>query len=91
MQMGTVRPFALFLLAILAGASLTYSQIVSGTIVGNVRDESGGAVANTQVTLRNLDTNQVRQTVANDGGAFTFATLLPGAIAFPPRIPGRLV
>ena len=83
-----VRLYVWFLLAALAGLTVVYSQIVSGTIVGSVHDESGGAIANTQVTLRNLETNQTRQAVANETGAFTFATLPPGHYRVSASHPG---
>ncbi len=88
MRLGTVRLYVSFLLAATAGSSVASGQIVSGTIVGNVHDESGAIVANTQVTVRNLETNQTRQMVANETGAFTFATLSPGRYRVSASHPG---
>src|SRR5262245_5014830 len=88
MRLGSVRPYVVLLLAATAGLSVAVSQIVSGTIVGSVHDESGGLIANTQVTVRNLETNLTRQMVANETGAFTFATLPPGRYRVSASHPG---
>lgn len=78
MQPRHVRCFLLAAFAIAAAALSLYSQVVSGTIVGTVRDPSGATIPGTAVTLRNLDTNQTRESSTNEVGAFTFATLTPG-------------
>ena len=60
------------------GAGLMTAQIVSGTIVGTVRDSSGAAMANTKVVVLNSETNQSRESLTNAVGAFSFPTLAPG-------------
>jgi hypothetical protein len=74
--------------AVIASGLSLYSQVVSGTIVGTVHDPSGAAVSGTGVTLRNLDTNQTRESNTNDVGAFTFATLPPGHYKVSTSHPG---
>ncbi len=57
---------ASILLWLLAGASM--AQTFRGTILGNVTDQSGAAVADAKVTIRNTGTGQVRETnTTNDG------------------------
>src|SRR3954452_8835606 len=54
------------------------AQILSGSMVGNVRDASQASIPGAEVTIRNSETNQSRTTLTNDVGAFSFATLPPG-------------
>jgi outer membrane receptor protein involved in Fe transport len=68
--LGSVRyarlAHALFLVCLLAGAAM--AQTFRGTILGNVTDQSGAAVAGAKVTIRNSETGQVRETdTTNDG------------------------
>ena len=42
------------------------AQITTGTIVGTVRDESGGVVPGVQVVIRRLETNEVFGAMTND-------------------------
>ncbi len=48
---------------------------VTGTILGSVLDQTGAAVPNAQVTLRNPNTGLVRNTTSNNGGAYEFLAL----------------
>jgi hypothetical protein len=54
------------------------AQILSGSMVGNVKDASQASIPGAEVTIRNTETNQSRTTITSDVGAFTFATLPPG-------------
>jgi hypothetical protein len=54
------------------------AQVLYGTIVGNVKDASGGVVPGVTITVTNKDTNQTRSTLANDAGMYTFVSLQPG-------------
>jgi hypothetical protein len=56
----------------------SHAQILSGSMVGNVRDISEAFIPGAEVTIRNLKTNQTRSTVTTDTGAFSFVTLAPG-------------
>ena len=66
------------LLLLLIAASLA-AQSISGSISGSVLDPSGGAIAGALVTLVSDQTHETRTTSANEVGAFTFFSLLPGA------------
>jgi hypothetical protein len=68
-------------LAIFAMASANFdlrAQILYGSAVGNVRDASDAAVAGATVTMTNTQTNQSRQTLTNETGAYSIPTLEPG-------------
>ena len=55
-----------------------WSQVLYGSIVGNVRDASGGAVPGATVTITNKETNQVRTTTTNDEGGYSLPTVQSG-------------
>ena len=80
------RVFAVAVLAlfgILSMPSDAAAQSQVGTMVGNVRDESGGAVPGATVTAREVRTNISRTAVSNEAGNYTFTNLASG------RVPGR--
>ena len=54
------------------------AQIVSGAIVGSVKDTSGAAVPRVRVVVRNTETNLSRETLSSDSGDFTLPALPPG-------------
>ena len=60
------------------GSMATYGQILYGSLVGNVKDPSGAAVAGAKVVLTNQQTNQVREVLADAEGAFSIPTLQSG-------------
>ena len=49
-----------------------------GEVTGRVTDSSGAAAPNAAVTLTNVSTNGVRNTVTNDSGDYSFPSLPPG-------------
>jgi hypothetical protein len=67
------RVFACLLLA----AAPLYSQTTFGSIVGTVKDSSGAAIANTEVVLTNLGTNDRRTATTNSDGLYQFVNLPP--------------
>ncbi|MBI4891964.1 MAG: TonB-dependent receptor [Acidobacteria bacterium] len=54
------------------------AQITTAEILGTVRDASGAVVANAQVQVHNLDTNNKRELTASNEGAFRATQLPPG-------------
>src|ERR1700722_10435384 len=72
------RPIALGIGALLLCAATLYSQVVSGTITGTIRDASGGSVPAADVTLVNLGTQNIRKASIDAGGSYTFVELPPG-------------
>ena len=67
--------------------SIAVAQVAVGTLLGNVTDESGGAVPGATVTATETRTNISRTAVTNAGGNYTFNNLAPGVY----RVDGELV
>jgi len=59
-----------------------------GEITGLVRDQSGAALVDAQVTVVNADTNATRTTQSNEAGAFSFPALPPGTYNVRVEKPG---
>jgi hypothetical protein len=81
----TVARVLLFLSLIL---SVAHAQISTGTIVGLVEDNTGGAVPGASVTLTQTATGQVRQTQTNDHGQFNAPFLPLGSYSVSVTAPG---
>src|SRR5438552_11599419 len=77
MRFSALRLFAALLMLAPAASNLK-AQILYGSAVGNVRDASDAAVAGAIVTFTNVQTNQARQSVTNETGAYSLPTLDPG-------------
>jgi hypothetical protein len=83
---GSVRsPFAqcLFpLFAVLAfcfSSGPTWAQTTAGSIVGNLVDQSGAVLPDTQVTLTNITTTDTRVAVTSQAGFYRFVDVPPGS------------
>jgi len=66
-------------LPVLAAAALSApagAQTVTGTLQGTVTDTTGGALAGTTVTIRNVETGLVREVTTNERGLYN-APFLP--------------
>jgi hypothetical protein len=66
------------LLGLLVGTGLLLGQFEYGEMLGTVRDASQGVVMGAKVTLRNLDTNVVREGITNEQGDYSFPGLRAG-------------
>src|SRR3954463_1838164 len=66
------------MLALLSLASISSAQSTFGTVIGNVTDASGSAIANTQITLTNAGTNEKRTATTNSDGLYQFVNVQPG-------------
>lgn len=64
------------LLLVTAGSA--NSQVLYGSIVGNVTDPSDAAIAGAEVTVVNTETNQSRRTTTDALGAYSMPTLQAG-------------
>ena len=60
-------------------ASFALAQLPTATILGVVRDASGGVVPAVTLTARNTATGQSRTTVSGSEGSYRFAALPVGA------------
>jgi carboxypeptidase family protein len=77
-----LRKLGFAFLAVIAVLALTsptgWGQNVYGTIAGTVSDSSGAAVADSTVTLTNMDTNEKHNMQTDASGNYTFVNILPG-------------
>jgi hypothetical protein len=75
-----------------ASISLTYecaqAQVLYGTLVGNVKDASGGVIQGATVTAVSRETNYTGQTLANGAGQYAFRDLRPGTYTVKISVPG---
>ena len=69
------------LIVCLAGGRPAGAQILSGSLSGNIVDETGALVSGADVTLTNEASKDVRRTKTNSEGFFTFAGVPPGSYA----------
>ena len=60
----------------------------AGTIVGTVRDKTGGVLTEVQLTARHLDTGLTRSTVSHAEGSFVFAAMPVGPYAIRAELSG---
>ena len=58
---------------------VAYSQVVFGSIVGSVVDQSGAAVPGAVVKITLTSTNDVRTAPTDTAGTYTIASVTPGA------------
>src|SRR5450432_4560392 len=68
---------ALAILSFLYFVPRAHAQVLYGSIIGDVTDESNAAIPNATVKLTHSQTGQVRTATSNDGGGFSFPTI-PG-------------
>jgi hypothetical protein len=57
---------------------LAHSQILFGSLVGNVTDPSGAGVAGATVKITQVETNEFRQAQTNETGLFSFPAIPAG-------------
>lgn len=65
-------------LCIFASVSAGLSQSTTGTILGTVKDQSGGVLPGVSVTVKNTDTGATREVVTDDGGRYKATALTLG-------------
>lgn len=71
----------------MSAASLGYSQVLYGSLTGNVTDPSGAAVPNAKVSVVNAGTAIARDGVTDDRGAYLFSNLQPGVYRVSVTVP----
>src|ERR1700704_5876429 len=59
-----------------------------GELTGRVSDPSGAAVANSALTLTNINTNAARSTTSTESGDYTFPSVPPGFYKLKAEHPG---
>jgi hypothetical protein len=64
---------------LLLPTSVLKAQNVSASLTGTVNDTSGAVIPKADVTLKNEASGDIRKTVSNTDGYFTFAAIPPGS------------
>ena len=77
---------ALCLIVLAAGVS--WGQAMFSTLTGLVTDPSGAVVANAKVTLTNTGSGDTRESVTDDSGFYTFASVAVGTYDLNVEAPG---
>ncbi len=75
LALGTVAALILSLAFLIKPAA---AQVLFGSVVGNVTDSSGAAVAGATVKITEMQTNETRSVVSNEGGTYTISTVPAG-------------
>ncbi|MBM3810507.1 MAG: hypothetical protein FJW20_02610 [Acidimicrobiia bacterium] len=73
-----LRVLSLLLAAAIAVTPAASAQVLYGSLVGNVTDSSGGAIASAKVSITQTATGFSRDTRTNDAGQFQFPTVPAG-------------
>src|SRR5262245_23175125 len=60
----------------------------TGTLLGNVSDPSGAVIPGVEIKLQDAATKDVRMTVTNELGRYTFVGIRPGTYALSASLPG---
>jgi len=64
------------------------AQEATANVNGTVKDQTGAAVPNAQVALKNVDTGVVRTTSTNGDGIYAFPSITPGNYSMQASAPG---
>lgn len=80
--------FVCLLLAIGFSSKTAYSQVLYGSMVGTVTDQSDAAVPKAEVTATNSATNQTYHDVTDDQGRYSIPDVVPGKYAVKVAAPG---
>lgn len=79
---------SLLALAILMPAVCTRAQVLYGTVVGNVTDQTGAVVPGAKITMVQEDTRDTRSAVTNGEGRYTISTVPTGIYDVTATQPG---
>ena len=71
-----------------AVALVLHGQVVNGTILGTVRDASGGLVPKANVTASNVETGASRAVSSDNSGAYQIVSLPAGEYQIEAVVPG---
>ena len=83
-----VLQLALAIACVLALSQASYGQSTFGTVLGTVKDPSGGLVPMAKVELMNAGTNATRTTTTNTDGAYQFVNIDAGMYKVSVEAPG---
>jgi outer membrane receptor protein involved in Fe transport len=80
--------FTVLCVIVAALSAPVQAQVLYGTLVGTVEDQTGAVVAAANVTAVNRDTGQSRQVLSSSAGTYSISDLLPGAYDVRITAPG---
>ena len=66
------------LISVLLATAPLFGQVDQGTITGIIQDPTGAVIGNANVTLTNLDTQQILKAKADGGGVYVFSPVKIG-------------
>lgn len=86
----TVRPIpALIGIMLVVHAHLVHGQVVSGTILGTVKDPTGAVMTAVSISAKSLETGAVRSATTDRSGTYQIISVPPGTYQLPlPDQPG---
>lgn len=70
-SVSALRRVAVFVLTVSLATGMAFAQIVGGSIHGEVHDTAGGAIADADVTVRNLETGATRLLHTESDGRYS--------------------
>jgi len=76
------------LVTFLTSGAMLSAQVITGTVVGTVRDASGAAVLGAKISVKNLATGVVQSTVSNSEGNYTLTNVPPGTYDLSAQMTG---
>jgi hypothetical protein len=72
----------------MAQAGETQAQVLYGSLLGNVRDQTGAAIPGADVEVHNIETGLTRNAITNEVGNYNFPTLRAGTYTVRVTMPG---
>ncbi len=76
--MSAVRWLVLGLVILVSAVPPAWSQVLYGSIVGTVEDQTGAVVPRATITITNKATGVTRETTADEAGRYSLVNVLPG-------------
>ncbi len=73
---------------LLSFAAASYAQFDTASVLGTIRDASGGVVKDATITLQNLKTGVQQETRSNEDGVYQFLTVKIGEYQVSATAPG---
>jgi hypothetical protein len=64
------------------------AQVLYGSLVGNITDDTGGALPGATVTITHTETGATHEAVTDNAGAFRFSTVQPGTYTVTVKLTG---
>lgn len=78
----------LLILGLFAAPGAVHAQVLYGSIVGNVTDNTGAALPGAMVTITHVQTGTSRETTTDQTGSYRFSTLQPGLYSVDVKMEG---